>query len=44
MITYHHARFTGAYVATCTDCRFTCAYWEQEEELEHDCADYPDKD
>lgn len=44
MITYHRAMFTGQHVAHCSSCRFTCAYWESEEELEHDCADYPDKD
>ena len=44
MITYYTTRITGQYVAQCEHCRFTCTYWEEEEELAHDCADYPDKD
>lgn len=36
-VTISRAHFTGAAVATCSACSFTCAYWECACELVHEC-------
>lgn len=32
-----YARLSGAYVATCDNCDYVCAYWDCPCELAHDC-------
>ena len=38
-IVFEHSRLSGNWVAKCVDCKFVSAYWEEEEELEHDCEE-----
>lgn len=38
-IVYTHSRLAGNWVAQCEDCNFLSVYWEEEEELEHDCEE-----
>jgi hypothetical protein len=39
-IVYTHSRLAGNWVAKCEDCNFLSAYWEEEEDLEHDCEEH----
>lgn len=32
--------FTEQIVAACRTCSFLCAYWEDRDELSHDCNDH----
>lgn len=34
---YETARFTGQPVARCRECGYTSIYWEDEDDLIHDC-------
>lgn len=34
----YYAHLSGAYVASCDNCSYMCAYWDCACELAHDCA------
>jgi len=38
-IQFSHAHFSGNFVATCTSCKFVCAYWDCVCDLVHECGD-----
>ena len=39
-IVFEHTRLSGNWVAKCTECEFVSVYWEEAEELEHDCQEF----
>jgi hypothetical protein len=43
-IVFEHTRLSGNWVAKCTDCNFVSVYWEEAEELEHDCKEHNTKE
>lgn len=42
-INTYYAHLSGAYVASCVNCEYVCAYWECACELAHNCKDYISK-
>lgn len=40
-LVYEHSRFTGAFVARCTRCRYVCGYWDATD-LDPDTGRLPD--
>lgn len=36
----YYAHLSGAYVASCDNCKYVSAYWECACELMHDCEEY----